>query len=436
MLPQEIIRKKRDGQPLTRDEIAFMVAGLTAGTVTEGQVAAFAMAVFFRGMARDEAVALTEAMRDSGTVLDWSALDGPVLDKHSTGGIGDNVSLMLAPALAACGAFVPMISGRGLGHTGGTLDKLDSVPGYATQPDNALFRKVVQEVGCAIIGQTADLAPADKRVYAIRDVTATVESIPLITASILSKKLAAGLDCLVMDVKTGSGAFMQKLEDSRALAQSLVEVANGAGLTTSALITDMSEPLATAAGNAVEVGNAVDFLSGRRIDKRLWDVTVALGGEVLATAGIAKSAEEGRAKIEAAFASGKAAELFNRMSKALGGPSDIVDHPENYLKPAPVVRDIFPAESGKVTAIDTRAVGIAVVELGGGRTRAADPIDHSVGFTALAGLGATVNAKTPLAKVHARDEAAIARATESLRAAYTIGEGAPKSREVYERIGP
>jgi thymidine phosphorylase len=294
----------------------------------------------------------------------------------------------------------------------------------------------VQEVGCAIIGQTADLAPADKRVYAIRDVTATVESIPLITASILSKKLAAGLDCLVMDVKTGSGAFMQKLEDSRALAQSLVEVANGAGLTTSALITDMSEPLATAAGNAVEVQNAVDFLSGRQIDRRLWDVTVALGGEVLATAGIATSAKEGRTKIEAAFTSGKAAELFNRMSKALGGPSDIVDHPENYLKPAPVVRDIFPAESGKVTAIDTRAVGIAVVELGGGRTRAADPIDHSVGFTALAGLGATVNAKTPLAKVHARDEAAIARATESLRAAYTIGEGAPKSREVYERIGP
>jgi thymidine phosphorylase len=436
MLPQEIIRKKRDALPLTREEIAFMVAGLTAGTVTEGQVAAFAMAVFFRGMSREEAVALTEAMRDSGTTLDWSNLDGPVLDKHSTGGIGDNVSLMLAPALAACGAFVPMISGRGLGHTGGTLDKLDSVPGYTTQPDNTLFRKVVKEVGCAIIGQTSDLAPADKRVYAIRDVTATVESIPLITASILSKKLAAGLGCLVMDVKTGSGAFMQKLDDSRALAKSLVEVANGAGLKTSALITDMNEPLATAAGNAVEVQNAVDFLAGRAIDKRLWDVTVALGGEVLATAGIATTAEEGRAKVESAFTSGKAAELFNRMSKALGGPADIVEHPENHLKPAPVVRDIFPAMSGTVTAIDTRAVGIAVVELGGGRMRAADPIDHSVGFTALAGLGAKVNAATPLAKVHAKDEAAIARATESLRAAYTIGEGTPKSREIYERIGP
>ncbi|HVY19652.1 MAG TPA: thymidine phosphorylase [Bauldia sp.] len=436
MLPQEIIRKKRDALPLTREEIAFMVAGLTAGTVTEGQVAAFTMAVFFRGMSRDEAVALTEAMRDSGTTLDWSDLHGPVLDKHSTGGIGDNVSLMLAPALAACGAYVPMISGRGLGHTGGTLDKLDSIPGYTTQPDNALFRKVVKDVGCAIIGQTADLAPADKRVYAIRDVTATVESIPLITASILSKKLAAGLGSLVMDVKTGSGAFMQKLEDSRALAKSLVEVANGAGLKTSALITDMNEPLATAAGNAVEVQNAVDFLAARHIDKRLWDVTVALGGEVLATAGIARDAGEGRAKIEAAFTSGKAADLFNRMSAALGGPSDIVENPAKHLRAAPVVRDIFPESSGTVSQIDTRAIGIAVVELGGGRMGAADPIDHSVGFTALAGLGASLDPKTPLAKVHAKDEAAATRAAESLRAAYRIGGPPPVSRTVYERIGP
>ncbi len=300
MLPQEIIRKKRDGEPLKREEIAFMVKGLTEGAVTEGQVAAFAMAVFFKGMARDEAVALTEAMRDSGTVLDWSRLDGPVLDKHSTGGIGDNVSLMLAPALAACGAFVPMISGRGLGHTGGTLDKLDSIPGYKTQPDNALFRKVVADVGCAVIGQTADLAPADKRLYGIRDVTATVESIPLITASILSKKLAAGLRGLVLDVKTGSGAFMQTMEDSRGLATSLVAVANGAGLRTSALITDMNEPLASAAGNAVEVMNAVEFMTGAKIDQRLFDVTVALGAELLVLGHVVDNAEEGRAKIEAA----------------------------------------------------------------------------------------------------------------------------------------
>src|SRR5665213_4305133 len=268
------------------------------------------MATFFKGITREEAVALTVAMRDSGTVLDWSDLPGPALDKHSTGGVGDNVSLMLAPALAACGAFVPMISGRGLGHTGGTLDKLDSIPGYTTAPDNALFRKVVKEVGCAVIGQTADLAPADKRLYGIRDVTATVESIPLITASILSKKLAAGLRGLVLDVKTGTGAFMQKIEDSRGLAKSLVEVANGAGLRTSALITDMNEPLATAAGNAVEVMNAVEFLTGTHVDQRLWNVTVALGGELLALGRLAATDAEGREQIEAAFRSGRAAEIF------------------------------------------------------------------------------------------------------------------------------
>ena len=436
MLPQEIIRRKRDGLPLDKAEIAFMVDGLTTGAVTEGQVAAFAMAVFFKGMSRDEAVALTVAMRDSGTVLDWSGLGGPVLDKHSTGGVGDNVSLMLAPALAACGAYVPMISGRGLGHTGGTLDKLESIPGYTTQPDNALFRKVVKDVGCAVIGQTADLAPADKRLYAIRDVTATVESIPLITASILSKKLAAGLGALVLDVKTGSGAFMKEMEASRGLAKSLVEVANGAGLKTSALITDMNEPLATAAGNAVEVLNAVEFLTGAHVDKRLWDVTVALGGELLALGGLAANDAEGRKKIETAFTSGRAAELFGRMTAAFGGPMDFMERPAKYLKTAPVIRAIAPEKPGVVSAIDTRAVGIAVVELGGGRMRAADPIDHSVGFTALAGLGATVGKDAPLAIVHAHDETAAARAEKSLHAAYTIGDkSATASSVIYERIG-
>jgi thymidine phosphorylase len=266
MLPQEIIRAKRDGRALTAAEIDEFIAGLTSGAVTEGQVAAFAMAVFFRGMEIDERVHLTRAMMRSGDTLDWSGakLPGPLVDKHSTGGVGDNVSLMLAPMLAACGAYVPMISGRGLGHTGGTLDKLDSIPGYATQPDIATFRRVVAEAGCAIIGQTADLAPADKRLYAVRDVTATVESIALITASILSKKLAAGLQALVMDVKTGSGAFMPTREGSRELARSIAHVATRAGLPTVALITDMNEPLASAAGNAVEVQNAVDYLTGAR----------------------------------------------------------------------------------------------------------------------------------------------------------------------------
>lgn len=247
MLPQEIVRKKRDGHVLSTGEIAAFVAGLTDSSFSEGQIAAFAMAVFLKGMNRDEAVALTLAMRDSGSVLDWSDLPGPVTDKHSTGGVGDNVSLMLAPIVAACGAYVPMISGRGLGHTGGTLDKMDSIPGYVSQPDKGRFRKVVRDVGCAIIGQTGDLAPADKRFYAIRDVTATVESIPLITASILSKKLAAGLQSLVLDVKTGSGAFMSSRKDATALARSLVEVATGAGLPTTALLTDMDQPLANSA---------------------------------------------------------------------------------------------------------------------------------------------------------------------------------------------
>jgi thymidine phosphorylase len=320
MLAQELIRRKRDGKDLAPADIADFIAGLTAGSVSEGQAAAFAMAVFLRGMSRAEAVALTAAMRDSGTVLDWRDLGRPVVDKHSTGGVGDNVSLMLAPMLAALGCAVPMISGRGLGHTGGTLDKLDSIPGYVSQPDLDLFRKVVRAAGCAVIGQTADLAPADKRLYAIRDVTGTVESVPLITASILSKKLAAGLEQLVLDVKTGTGAFMATPEEARELTESLVSVANGAGLKTSALITDMNEPLASAAGNAVEIANALDYLIGVRRDPRLHEVTLALGAELLQLAGLAPDDAEGRAMLEGALATGKAAEHFQTMVAGLGGP--------------------------------------------------------------------------------------------------------------------
>lgn len=434
-LPQEIIRRKRDGATLTGEEIAFMVDGLVKGTVTEGQVAAFAMAVFFQKMTIDERVALTLAMRDSGTVLDWSDLPGPALDKHSTGGIGDTVSLMLAPAIVACGGYVPMISGRGLGHTGGTLDKLDTVPGYRTQPDNALFRQVVREVGCAIIGQTADLAPADKRVYAIRDVTGTVESIDLITASILSKKLAAGLTGLVLDVKTGSGAFMASLDASRGLADSLVKVANGAGLATVGLITDMNEPLGTAAGNALEVELAVDFLTGWRIDPRMWEVTVALSAELLMIGKLASDLAMARDRIEAAFRSGAAAEIFGRMVTALGGPADFMERSGSYLAKAPVVRPVMATVAGAVTAIDTRAIGVAVVGLGGGRTRPQDPIDPAVGFTTLAGLGDTVDAGEPLGIVHARDEAAAEAAAAALRAAYSLGAAGQRGPSVIERVG-
>jgi thymidine phosphorylase len=433
VLPQEIIRKKRDGAPLTRDEVKDFISGLTNGSISEGQVAAFAMAVFFKGMSAEEAVGLTLAMRDSGTVLTWD-VPGPVVDKHSTGGIGDNISLMLAPMLAACGCYVPMISGRGLGHTGGTLDKLNSIPGYTTQPDLALFRKVVREVGCAIIGQTADLAPADKRLYGIRDVTATVESVPLITASILSKKLAAGLQHLVMDVKVGSGAFMEKREDAVTLAKSLVIVANGAGLKTTALITDMDQPLASCAGNAVEVNHAVEFLKCNLINTRVEAITVALGAELLLSAGIAVSLTDGETKLRHALNSGQAAEYFARMVTLLGGPTDFMERSSHYLKAAHIIRPVYGDGDGSVNSIATRLLGLAVIELGGGRLRADDKIDHSVGLTHLLGKNFVSDMNSPLCMVHARDEASFERAAKIIRSAYTVGDAAIETTPVLERI--
>ena len=418
MLPQEIIRTKRDGRTLSDEDISAFIAGLTNGQVTDAQAAAFAMAVFFRGMTMAERVALTRAMMASGQRLEWSDLPGPVLDKHSTGGIGDNVSLMLAPVVAACGGYVPMISGRGLGHTGGTLDKLDSIPGYISQPDIALFRKVVRETGAAIIGQTADLAPADKKLYSIRDVTATVESIPLITASILSKKLAAGLQGLVMDVKTGSGAFMPTLEGSRELAKSLADVATGAGLPTTALITDMDEPLASAAGNAIE------YLTGAHRDPRLHQVVLALGADMLLIGGLVATLDEGFAKLEQAITSGSAADHFQRMVTALGGPSDVMEKPEKHLPKADVILPILAKREGVVHAIATREIGLAVVALGGGRTRAEDGIDHSVGFAKLLSVGTAVSNDTPLGFVHARNASDAEAAAIRIRQAYTLGEGA------------
>lgn len=435
MLPQEIIRRKRDGGALSDAEIAFFIDGLTKGTVGEDQAAAFAMAVFFRGMSFDEAAALTRAMAHSGKMLDWSKEDlrGPVLDKHSTGGVGDNVSLVLAPLIAACGAYVPMIAGRGLGHTGGTLDKLDSIPGYHTQPDLALMRETVRETGCAIVGQTHDLAPADRRLYAIRDVTATVESIPLITASILAKKLAAGLQGLVMDVKTGSGAFMKAHEESRALAQSIVETASAAGLPTVALMTDMDSPLASCAGNAIEMRHALDHLAGRAREDRFMEVTLALGVEMLLQGGLGVNETDARAKLRDALDSGRAAETFARMCAALGGPADIIERADALLSPAPVVREMRADRQGVVTTVDTHALGIAVVALGGGRHRHGDLIDHAVGFTDLAKPGDTTD--KPLAVIHARTEDAADRAEQSLRDIYRIGDERPAERPmIFERI--
>ncbi len=438
MLPQEIIRKKRDGATLTPEEIRFFVNGIAQGGVTEGQIAAFAMAVFFRDMTMDERVAFTLAMRDSGEVLDWGALElgGPVLDKHSTGGVGDVVSLLLGPMVAACGGFVPMISGRGLGHTGGTLDKFDAIPGYCTTPDISRFRQVVKDVGVAIIGQTAELAPSDKRVYSVRDVTATVESIAMITGSILSKKLAAGLDTLVMDVKVGSGAFMPTVEMSIELARSIVQVGNGAGLRTSALLTDMNESLAPCAGNALEVGLALDYLKGIDRPKRLHAVTMALCAEMLVASGITATTELAHAALLRVLDSGAAAERMARMVHALGGPADLLEHPQKHLEAAPVVVPVPAPREGFVTNCDCRTLGLAVVGLGGGRTRPTDPIDFAVGLTELAPLGTHIHATQPLAMVHARNVAAAQKAIGEVLVAYTVGDIAPASHPmVYQRIG-
>ncbi len=435
MIPQEIIRKKRDGLVLSREEIAFFAKGIADDSISEGQIAAFAMAVFFRGMTLDERVALTEGMRDSGEILAWPELDGPVIDKHSTGGVGDNVSLMLGPLLAACGGFVPMISGRGLGHTGGTLDKLDSIPGYQTMPSNATFRRVVQDCGVAIIGQTASLAPADKRFYATRDISATVESLDLITASILSKKLAAGLAALVMDVKTGSGAFMKDYADAKALAESIVQVANGAGVKTSALITDMNEPLAGAAGNSLEVWDALRFLKGEGQRSRQESVVMGLSAELLVLGGLERDREQARRALRKALDSGKAAQVFGQMVAGLGGPSDFVESPEKYLPRAEVTVEVKSPSSGWIDRIDTRELGMAVVELGGGRRRAEDGIDHSVGLDEIVELGSRIEEGEPLCRLHARSEEEAALASARVMGALSLSESQASGQPVvYEVI--
>ncbi|KVF74602.1 thymidine phosphorylase [Burkholderia sp. FL-7-2-10-S1-D7] len=436
-LPQEFIRRKRDRQPLDRDEIAAFVRGVTDGSVTEGQVAAFAMAVYFNDLSTDERVALTIAQRDSGDVLDWRALDlgGPVIDKHSTGGVGDVVSLMLGPMVAACGGYVPMISGRGLGHTGGTLDKLSAIPGYDVTPDTDTFRRTVRDVGVAIIGQTARLAPADKRIYAIRDVTATVESVAMITASILSKKLAAGLDGLVMDVKVGSGAFMPTAEKSAELARSIVAVGNGAGMKTTAILTDMNQSLAPCAGNALEVACAIDYLTGKSRPARLHDVTMALSAQLLVTGGLANDVAQARTMLQQALDSGAAAERFARMVATLGGPVDLIEAPAHHLARADVIVPVPSPASGVVKRVDCRALGLAVVALGGGRTRAEDAIDYRVGLTALAEIGQRVEAGQPLGYVHARDDAAAARAVDEVRQSYVLGDTGEANPTIYEQIG-
>ncbi|AXB32263.1 thymidine phosphorylase [Vibrio campbellii] len=435
-LPQEIIRKKRDGEVLTADEINFFIQGVANNSVSEGQIAAFAMTIFFNEMTMPERIALTCAMRDSGMVIDWSHMNfgGPIVDKHSTGGVGDVTSLMLGPMVAACGGFVPMISGRGLGHTGGTLDKLESIPGYNITPTNDVFGQVTKDAGLAIIGQTGDLAPADKRVYATRDITATVDNISLITASILSKKLAAGLESLVMDVKVGSGAFMPTYEASEELAKSIVAVANGAGTKTTAILTDMNQVLASSAGNAVEVREAVRFLTGEYRNPRLLEVTMASCAEMLVLGKLAENTEDARAKLMEALDNGKAAECFGKMVAGLGGPVDFVENYDNYLEKAEIIKPVYATETGVVSAMDTRAIGMAVVSMGGGRRVATDEIDYAVGFDNFIRLGEVADSDKPLAVIHARTEEQWEEAAKALRSAITVGGEYTPTPEVYRQI--
>jgi thymidine phosphorylase len=434
LLPAEVIKIKRDGLVLEAETIRHFIAGITSGKVSDAQIAAFTMAVHIQGMDKAEKTALTLAVRDSERRLSWQGLDGPVLDKHSTGGVGDLVSLVLGPMLAACGAYIPMISGRGLGHTGGTLDKLESIPGFNVNPSTDQFQKAVRETGLAFTGQGSDLVPADGRMYAIRDVTATVDSIPLIVASILSKKLAEGLDGLVLDIKTGNGSFMIARNDSRDLALNLVDVAVEAGLSCRALVTDMNEPLARNAGNALEVYEAIEFLTGGRRQPRLADVILALGCEMLILGGLAKKKKNALAMLNKVLDTGLAAEHFARMVALQGGPHDLLEKPAQYLVPAPVVRPLLAESDGWVNHMDTRSIGLVIVGLGGGRRTAADKLDYRVGLSRFRLVGQEVEKGEPLLMIHAADEDAFQRAAAELSSAIVVGRKKDTLPSVYESV--
>ena len=429
-LPQEIIRKKRDGQKLSQQEIEFFVDGLVSGNFNDAQVGSMAMSIFQKNMEVEEIVHLTRAMMQSGEVLSWPEIDGPVVDKHSTGGVGDKVSFMLAAIVGACGAHVPMVSGRGLGHTGGTSDKLESIKGFTVQPSTELFKSIVADLGVAIISQTDNIAPADKRLYAIRDITATVESIPLITASILSKKLAAGLDALVMDVKVGNGAMMQSMEDATALATSIVNVANGAGVKTQAIITDMNQVLGTSAGNALEIYETVKYLTGKLREPRLHQVVVALATAMLLNTNIVDTEQQALAKIDHVLNSGEAADLFGTMIADLGGPADLIDNPWGAMEKADVIIDVLAPKQGYIQAMDTRAIGMSIVELGGGRLSNDQQIDHSVGFDRILPVGTLVNKGDVVSRLHAASSEQAQLASQQYLAALTIGAEEPEKQPV------
>ena len=429
-----VIGKLRQRQTPNRQELSWFAQGLADHTVSDAQAGAFAMAVCLNGLGDVGRVALTMAMRDSGTVMSWK-LDGPILDKHSTGGVGDCVSLLLAPALAACGAFVPMISGRGLGHTGGTLDKLESIPGVSTQLSERKFRDVVTKAGCAIVGASASIAPADKRLYAVRDVTSTVESMDLITASILSKKLAGGLDGLVLDVKTGSGAFMKDIAQARGLAEGLTKTANAAGCRTTAVISDMNQPLAPALGNALEVAEVMRVMT-LSPKGPLVDICAALGGVLLANAKLTDDVQTGAEMIVNALRDGRAAERFAQMIAGMGGPVKFAENWARFLPEATVIREVLAQQSGFITAINGEALGMAVVAMGGGRSVETDRINPAVGYSDVVRLGAKVSKGQPLGVVHAGRPDRADAAERALRAAIKIGSTKPTLPNlIHERIG-
>jgi pyrimidine-nucleoside phosphorylase len=432
MRPQELIARKRDGRALSDDDIAVFVAGVTNGSWADYQLTAMLMAMFINGLSRREQNALTKAMLNSGTRMDLSDIDAPKGDKHSTGGVGDKTSLLIAPIAAACGVAVPMISGRGLGHTGGTLDKLESIKGYNVNLSFRDFKRVIKRCGFALGGQTNDLAPADKKIYSLRDATATVPYIPLIVASIMSKKLAEGLDALVLDVKTGSGAFIQKEAESMKLARALVATGRSFQVKTRALITDMSEPLGKFVGNSCEVYECVKILRGDADDGMLStrDLSAELTASLLVLCNKASSVEKARLKIEKALASGEALERFRQNVELQGGDASICDKPGKLLVAKLREVPVIARRNGFVTAIDTLAVGRAVSDIGGGRVKAEDSVDHAVGYAHLKKIGQSVRRGDVLGVIYCRRDSQAAAVSENLRNAYKMTEESPKTTKL------
>ena len=436
MIPQEIIRKKRDNKTLTEDEIKSFVLGLTDGSFSDSQIASMSMAILINDMSKKEIIWLTNAMTNSGDKLNWQNIveSDLVCDKHSTGGVGDKVSLILAPILAACGLYVPMISGRGLGHTGGTLDKFDAIPGYNTSPSIDIFRKVVKEVGCAIIGQTSNLAPADRKLYSIRDTVGTVESIPLITSSILSKKIASGLKNLVLDVKVGNGSFNDTRDVAVNLANSLVSVAKGAGLQCQAILTDMNQVLGWNAGHSLEIRECAEYLTNERKNKRLEKITNELIASILMMAKKFKK-QESYEKINQVLNNGKAAEKFNKMVYALGGPIDFLEKYNSHLQSSSYVGEIKADKAGSIHSIETRKLGLILIELGGGRKQVDDKINYTVGYENVMSVGENVDTTTPLLKVHTSSQGDFDRVKDAIEKCFIISSNKSDSLDtIYQTI--